>query len=51
MRVSAAHRSKVARPGVEALVAFEPKLFPYDAARAGQEQDRVMLAWKTRSQK
>jgi len=51
MRVVARHRSKVTRPGIEALVAFEPKLFPYDAARAGQEQDRIMLAWKPRFQK
>lgn len=48
MRLVAKHRSKVTRPGLEALVTFEPKLFPYDAARAGQDQDRVMTAWKTR---
>lgn len=51
MRLFAQHRSKVTRPGIAALVPFDPKLFPYDAARAGEEQDRIMLEWKTRFQK
>lgn len=44
-------RSKVTRPGIEALVPFQPKLIKYDAVWAGDNRDRIMSTWRERFSK
>lgn len=44
-------RSKVTRPGIEALVPFQPKLIKYDAVWAGDNRDRIMGTWRERFSK
>jgi iron(III) transport system substrate-binding protein len=41
-------RSRVTRPGIEALVPFQPKLIKYDAVWAGENRDRIMRTWRER---
>lgn len=48
MRLAGKYRSKVTRPGVEALVDFDPPVIRYDAVWAAENQDRIMAEWRRR---